>query len=154
LRPIHPAIDACARDGISGPEWRGAMARRQIAKDGVRFPYNGIAVLNHGYTAMGIHRKERRRIEPAEGAAGIDMPVFKPEFADQPHHFLDVERTAPSPDFQHFRPPLQPALRYPEHMHRIAVWTAAASPRLLYLNFVTDIEIACGAAALHPDAFG
>jgi hypothetical protein len=25
----------------------------------------------------------------------------KPELADQPHDFLDVERTAASPDFEH-----------------------------------------------------
>lgn len=40
---------------------------------------------------MRIHRQEIRRIEPAEVAAGVDMPVFQPELADQPHHLLDIE---------------------------------------------------------------
>ena len=51
--------------------------------------------------AMRIQRQETRRIESAEAAAGVDMLMGKTEFADQPHHLLDVERAAPSPDFQH-----------------------------------------------------
>ena len=67
------------------------MACSEIAQDGVRFPNRGIAVLNDGHPAMGIHRQERGRIEPAEFAAGIDMLVIEREFADQPHDLLDVE---------------------------------------------------------------
>jgi hypothetical protein len=40
---------------------------------------------------MRVHRQEFRRIEPAESPAGVDMLVGKVEFADQPHHLLDVE---------------------------------------------------------------
>ena len=67
------------------------MARGQITKNSVRFPYDGIAIPDHGDAAMRIHRKEVRRIEPAEGAAGVDMLVRQFELADQPHDLLDVE---------------------------------------------------------------
>ena len=40
---------------------------------------------------MGIHCQKLRRIETTEGAAGVDVAVRKPEFADQPHDFLDIE---------------------------------------------------------------
>jgi tripartite-type tricarboxylate transporter receptor subunit TctC len=53
---------------------------------------------------MGFRRQEGWRIEAAEIAAGIDMLVRQFELADQPHRFLDVERTAPAPDFEHFWP--------------------------------------------------
>src|SRR5882724_9829277 len=78
LRPVHPAVDNSANRRIARPEMSGAMTRGQIAKNGVRFPNRRITVLNDGYTAMGIHRQESRRIEPAEPAAGVDMLVFKP----------------------------------------------------------------------------
>ena len=48
-------------------------------------------VLNDGHTAVRIHRQESRCIEPAEPATGIDMLVFKSQFADQPHDLLDIE---------------------------------------------------------------
>jgi hypothetical protein len=57
----------------------------------VRFPNRRITVLNDGHAAMGIHRQESWCIEPAEPATGIDMLVFKPQFADQPHQLLDIE---------------------------------------------------------------
>jgi hypothetical protein len=53
------------------------------------------------HAAVRIHHEEIRQVEPAEFAAGVDMLMSKIELADQPHDFLDIERTAPSPDFQH-----------------------------------------------------
>jgi hypothetical protein len=43
----------------------------------MRFPNRGVAVLNDGDAAMGIHRQESLRIEPAEVATGVDMFVRK-----------------------------------------------------------------------------
>ena len=60
-----------------------------------------ITIRDDGNAAMRIHGEESRRIESAERAAGIDMLVRQFELADQPHHLLDVERTAPSPHLQH-----------------------------------------------------
>jgi hypothetical protein len=40
---------------------------------------------------MRIHHQEFRGIESAKTAAGVDMPVFQSELADQPHHLLDIE---------------------------------------------------------------
>jgi hypothetical protein len=48
-----------------------------------------------------IHREEIRQVESAELAAGVDMLVRQFKLANQPHDFLDIERTAPPPDFQH-----------------------------------------------------
>src|SRR4051812_2785197 len=78
------------------------MPRSKIAKDRLRFPYRRGVVLNHGNAAMGIHREEIRRIEPAKLPPGIDMLMRQFELADQPHDLLEVKRTAASPDLQHF----------------------------------------------------
>jgi hypothetical protein len=34
-------------------------------------------------------------------AASFDVPMLNPKFTDQPHNFLYIERTAPSPNYQH-----------------------------------------------------
>ena len=57
----------------------------------MRFPHDGVAIRDHGNAAVRVHRQKCRRIEPAGRTAGVDMLMRKIEFADQPHHLLDVE---------------------------------------------------------------
>jgi hypothetical protein len=73
-----------------------------------------IAVLYHRHAAVRIHREKTRQVEPAEFAAGIDMLMSKTEFANQPHIFLDIERTSPPPYFRHVvLTPVFDGSRYP-----------------------------------------
>ena len=80
----------CPRERIVRPK-ATAVARGEIAQDGVRFPNDVPAIGNHGNAAVRVHGKKGRRVEPAERTAGIDVLMRKIEFTDQPHHFLDVE---------------------------------------------------------------
>src|SRR6202790_1642984 len=48
LRPVHPAVDASPRERIVRPEFPGAMARGEIAEDGVGFPNDRIVIPDHG----------------------------------------------------------------------------------------------------------
>jgi hypothetical protein len=82
------------------------MARGQIAQDRVRLPYDHAVIVDHRDATVRIHGPELGRIEAAELTAGFDMPMFKPQLANQPHDLLQVEGTAPSPDRQHFAPKL------------------------------------------------
>jgi hypothetical protein len=78
---------------IAGPEFLPAMARREVAQEACDSHTIASSSLMTD-AAMRIHRQEAGRIEPAEAAAGVDMLMHQSEFADQPHHLLDVERTA------------------------------------------------------------
>jgi len=91
LRPVHPTLDARPRGWIVGPEAPGAVTRGEIAKDGVRLPHDSVAIGDHRHPAVRIHREKAGRVEPAKGAAGVDMLMSKAELADQPHHLLHVE---------------------------------------------------------------
>ena len=115
LRPVHPAVDLRTLAGIVGPEALAAMARGQIAQDRVRLPHDHAVIVDDRDATVRIHGPELGRIEAAELTAGFDMPMFKPQFANQPQDLLQVEGTAPPPDRQHFEPKL------PRHTRRAAV---------------------------------
>ena len=65
------------------------------------FPYDLAIVINNRHAAMGVHGQEVRIVQPARRAACCNMPVLKPQFADQPKHLLDIKGAAASPDFKH-----------------------------------------------------
>jgi hypothetical protein len=83
------------------PKQASSMASGQIAQNRVRFPNDRAGVVDDGKTAMWVHCPELRRIQAAKFSAGLDVSVIKTQLADQPHHLLEIERTAPSPDRQH-----------------------------------------------------
>jgi hypothetical protein len=65
----------------------------------MRFPNDRAVVIDQRNPAMWIHRPELRRVQPAKLATSFDVPMLDPQFADQPQHFLDIERSTPSPDY-------------------------------------------------------
>src|SRR5262245_54856333 len=93
-----------ARGRIRGPQSAAIVAGRQIPENGMGFPHREIAILDHGYASMGVQRPKRRLVEPSEAAAGGDVLVGKPELADEPKHFLDIEGVAASRNLEHGRP--------------------------------------------------
>ena len=102
--PVHPAVGIGAHTGIGGPQRARAIARGQIAHDGVGFPEHEAAVVDHGHAAVGIHAAVLGRVQAAEGAAGFGQGVGQGQFAHGPDHFLYVDGTQPSPDLQHCCP--------------------------------------------------
>src|SRR5262245_42169957 len=95
-----------ARGRVCGPQSAAIVASGQVPENGMGFPHRQIAILDHRHASMGVQRPKRRRIEPAEVAAGGDVLMGKTELADEPKHFLDVEGAAASPNLEHRRFPL------------------------------------------------
>src|SRR5579859_1001086 len=104
LGPVHPAVDRGPGRWIVGPKRSLAVARREVAEDGVRLPHRQVAVLQHGNPAMRVQRPERRRVEAAVVAAGGDLLEGEAELAGEPQHLLDIERAATAPDSEHACP--------------------------------------------------
>src|SRR3979490_2674958 len=96
--PPAAAVGLATLPRSVGPEALPAMARGQIAQDRVRLPHDHAVIVDDRDATVRIHGPELGRIEAAELTAGFDMPMFKPQLANQPHDLLQVEGTAPSPD--------------------------------------------------------
>jgi hypothetical protein len=71
----------------------------------MRLPNRRVPVLEHGDTAVRVHRTEGGLVQPAETAAGGHMLILEPELANEPKHLLHIEGTAASPNSQHDNAP-------------------------------------------------
>lgn len=101
--PVHPAVGVGAQADVLGPEGAGAVARGQVAHDGIRFPQHEAAVVDGGHGAVGVDLGVLGRVDHAERAAGLDEGVRQRQFAHGQHHLLHIDGRQPSPDLQHNR---------------------------------------------------
>jgi hypothetical protein len=102
LRPLGPFVDLRARHAIRRPEWSGAIAAGQIAKDRSRFPQRLVAIItDNRHGTVGIHRQESGRVGAAIAMAGVVALIGETKLADAPHERLDVGGGLASPHGQH-----------------------------------------------------
>ena len=102
--PVHPAAGPRARARIGGLEFAGAVFRREVAHDRVRFPQQEAVLFERRHQAVGVHGEIGGLLVLAEGAADVDALVRQLELADRPHHLLHVDRGVSPPDFDHGSP--------------------------------------------------
>jgi hypothetical protein len=99
--PVHPTAGPRTRARIGGLELAGAVFRREVAHDRVRFPQQEAVLFERRHQAVGVHGEIGGFLVLAEGAADVDALVRQLELADRPHHLLHVDRGVSPPDFDH-----------------------------------------------------
>src|SRR5262245_56595734 len=99
--PVHPAVGARTRAQIGGFEVAGAVFRREVAHDGIRFPQQEFILLQRRHQAVRVHRQICGLVVLAERTANIDALVWEAELANRPHHLLHVDGSVSPPDFDH-----------------------------------------------------
>src|SRR5262249_42015938 len=99
--PVHPTAGPRTRARISGLELAGAVFRREVAHDRVRFPQQEAVLFERRHQAVGIHGEVGGLLVLAERTADVDALVRPPELADRPHHLLHVDRGVAPPDLDH-----------------------------------------------------